>query len=43
MARTGPLPRGITLYRGRYRVRLSVDGETYALGMFDTLGDAKAA
>lgn len=43
MARSGPLPRGITLYRGRYRVRLSVDGQTHALGMFDTLGDAKAA
>lgn len=43
MARPGTLPRGITLYRGRYRVRLSVDGQTHALGMFDTLGDAKAA
>lgn len=43
MARTGPLPRGITLCRGRYRVRLSVEGETHARGMFDSLGDAKAA
>lgn len=43
MARPGALPRGITLYRGRYRVRLSVDGQTHALGMYDTLGDAKAA
>lgn len=43
MARPGTLPRGITLYRGRYRVRLSIDGHTHALGMYDTLGDAKAA
>ncbi|GAB2613965.1 site-specific integrase [Pseudactinotalea suaedae] len=43
MARPGTLPRGISLYRGRYRARLTVDGETHALGMFDALGDAKAA
>lgn len=40
MARSGPLPRGIALYGGRYRVRLTVDGRTHAIGMFSTLGDA---
>ncbi|WP_163542882.1 hypothetical protein [Occultella kanbiaonis] len=43
MVRTAPLPRGITLFRGRYRVRLTVEGSTHAIGMFDTLVDAKAA
>lgn len=40
---TGALPRGITQYRDRYRVRLDVNGVTHALGVFDTLGDARAA
>ncbi|WP_420110760.1 tyrosine-type recombinase/integrase [Pseudactinotalea sp.] len=40
---TGALPRGITRYRDRYRVRLDVNGTTHALGVFDTLGDARAA
>lgn len=38
----GALPRGITRYRGRYRVRLNVDGTTHALGSYDTLTDARA-
>lgn len=37
------LPRGITRFRERYRVRLDVDGATHSLGVFDTLGDARAA
>lgn len=37
------LPRGITLHRGRYRVRLHHDGTTHALGVYDTLTDARAA
>ncbi|WP_162802903.1 tyrosine-type recombinase/integrase [Ornithinimicrobium avium] len=37
------LPRGITLYRGRYRVRLHHEGTTHALGVFETLIDARAA
>lgn len=44
MARAAKLPRGISLYRsGRYRVRLTVDGEIHSLGVYDTLTDAKAA
>lgn len=43
MAKPATLPRGINVFRGRYRVRLTVDGEQHAIGMFDTLGDAKAA
>lgn len=43
MACPGTLPRGITLYRGRYRARLTVDGETHARGVFDALVDAEAA
>lgn len=43
MAQPAKLPRGITSYRGRYRVRLNHDGRTHALGMFDTLTDARAA
>lgn len=43
MAATSKLPRGISLYRGRYRVRLDHEGRTVALGMFDTLMDAKVA
>lgn len=37
------LPRGISRFRGRYRVRLNVDGVQHSLGVFDTLGDARAA
>ncbi len=36
------LPSGITLYRGRYRVRLHRDGTTHALGIYETLTDARA-
>lgn len=39
----GRLPQGITNFRGRYRVRLDVDGRTQSLGVYETLGDAKAA
>lgn len=37
------LPRGIVRFRERYRVRRDVDGTTHSLGVFDTLGDARAA
>lgn len=37
------LPRGITRYRSRYRVRMNHEGHTHSLGMFDTLTDARAA
>lgn len=37
------LPRGVTRYRGRYRVRIDNEGRTHSLGMFDTLTDARAA
>lgn len=37
------LPRGVTRHRNGYRVRLDVDGATHSLGVYDTLGDAKAA
>lgn len=43
MAAPTRLPRGVSLYRGRYRVRMDHEGQTVALGIFDTLGDAKAA
>lgn len=43
MSKATKLPRGISLYRGRYRVRLYVDGYQHALGVFDTLTDARAA
>lgn len=43
MAAPSKLPRGISAYRGRYRVRMDHEGRTVALGMFDTLLDAKAA
>lgn len=43
MAAPSKLPRGISVYRGRYRVRMDHEGRTVALGMFDTLLDAKAA
>ena len=37
------LPRGIVPFRGRYRVRMSHDGKTHSLGVYDTITDAKAA
>ncbi|MDQ3521545.1 MAG: site-specific integrase [Gemmatimonadota bacterium] len=43
MPQPAKLPRGITRYRGRYRVRMNHEGRTHALGMFETLTDAKAA
>ncbi len=43
MAAPVKLPRGVTRYRGRYRVRVDHEGRTQALGMFDTLTDARAA
>lgn len=43
MPTSSRLPRGITQYRGRYRVRVDVEGRTHSLGMFQTLTDAKAA
>lgn len=43
MAKATVLPRGISVYRGRYRVRMEFAGGTVSLGMFDSLADAKAA
>ena len=43
MAAPAKLPRGVTRYRGRYRVRVDYEGRTHSLGMFDTLTDARAA
>lgn len=43
MAAPAQLPRGITRYRDRYRVRIDLEGCTHALGMFGTLTDARAA
>lgn len=43
MAQNAKLPRGITRYRDRYRVRLDHEGRTHALGMFETIADARAA
>ena len=43
MSAPSKLPRGISLYRGRYRVRMNHEGRTVPLGMFDTLTDARAA
>jgi integrase len=37
------LPRGVTMFRGRYRVRVQYDGRQVAVGVYDTLTDAKAA
>ncbi|CAM3724073.1 site-specific integrase [Occultella aeris] len=37
------LPRGITLLRGRYRVRIDAYGATHSIGVFDTVRDARAA
>lgn len=39
----GSLPRGIVFHRGCCRVRLTVEGITDSLGVFDALRDAKAA
>src|SRR5699024_9538378 len=36
-------PRGITLFRGRYRVRIDASAGTHSLGVFDTVRDARAA
>ena len=43
VAAPAKLPRGVTRYRDRYRVRVDDEGQTHALGMFDTLTDARAA
>lgn len=43
MARATRLPRGISVQSGRYRVRVSWQGKQYSVGMYGTLGDAKAA
>lgn len=44
MATSKPgLPSGITVYRGKYRVRIFFDGRQVAIGTFDALKDAKAA
>ncbi|GAA2153356.1 site-specific recombinase XerD [Humibacillus xanthopallidus] len=43
MAAPAKLPRGVTRYRGRYRVRVDYEGHTHSLGMFHTLTDARAA
>lgn len=43
MPRATKLERGISEYRGGYRVRISVDSHQYFIGLFDTLTDAKAA
>jgi Phage integrase, N-terminal SAM-like domain len=40
---TGEAAEGVTRYRGRYRVRVSYEGRTHSLGMFDTPADARAA
>lgn len=31
------------MFRGRYRARLSIDGQMQSVGIFDTIGDARAA
>lgn len=43
MPRSKDLPRGISRYRGGYRVRISVDYYQHFIGVFDSLQDAKAA
>lgn len=43
MAAPVKLPRGVTRYRGRYRVRVDHEGRTQSLGMYDSLTDARAA
>lgn len=40
---TSKLPRGISLYRDRYRVRVTYNGRQYGYGMYDTLTAARAA
>ncbi|WP_108719462.1 tyrosine-type recombinase/integrase [Miniimonas sp. S16] len=37
------LPRGISMYRGKYRVRVTVDGVVTSIGVYETLTDARAA
>lgn len=37
------LPRGIPLFRGRYRVRIDAYGGTHRIGVFATVRDARAA
>ena len=37
------LPRGIVMYRGLYRVRISVGGKRHLVGDYTNLTDAKAA
>lgn len=37
------LPRGIELYRGEYRVRISVNGKRHMVGSYRSLADAKSA
>lgn len=43
MARPPKLPPGISMFRGRYRVRITVDGRQYGAGMYTTASDARAA
>ena len=37
------LPRGIQLYRGAYRVRVSYQGKRHMVGSYRSLAEAKAA
>lgn len=37
------LPRGIDRHQGGYRVRISVDGKQYLMGVYSTLGAARVA
>lgn len=41
--RRSDLPRGIFRFRDRYRVRIYHEGVQHSLGVYETLGDAKAA
>lgn len=43
MPKQTKLPRGISLIGKSYRARLYVDGVQHSLGMFQTIGDARAA
>lgn len=38
-----PLPKGISVQKGKYRVRLYFEGKQLGLGSYDTLGNAEAA
>lgn len=42
-AKKAKLPRGIELYRGEYRVRISVNGKRHMVGSYRSLADAKSA